>query len=78
MNDKNIEEIVIYPAYIDADPSKFLVNKPLIIKEPDVFYKGIKLKKTGEFGQEIEYTDGNGGKYQKHKFKPGAEVVKII
>ena len=32
MNDKNIEEIVIYHAYIDADPSKFLVNKPLIIK----------------------------------------------
>ena len=53
-------------------------NKPIEIKEPDVFYKGIKLKKTGEFGQEIEYTDGNGGKYQKHKFKPGAEVIKIV
>jgi len=53
-------------------------NKPIEIKEPDVFYKGIKLKKTGEFGQEIEYTDGNGGKYQKHKWKNDAEVVKVI
>jgi len=53
-------------------------NKPIEIKEPDVFYKGIKLKKTGEFGQEIEYTDGKGGKYQKHKWKAGAEVIKVL
>tara|TARA_R100001480_G_scaffold91906_2_gene98112 strand:- start:750 stop:1547 length:798 start_codon:yes stop_codon:yes gene_type:complete len=52
-------------------------NKPIEIKEPDVFYKGIKLKKTGEFGQNIEYSDGKGGKYEKHKFKAGAEVIKI-
>ena len=52
-------------------------NKPIEIKEPDVYYKDIKLKKTGEFGQNIEYSDGKGGKYEKHKFKAGAEVIKI-
>jgi uncharacterized protein YdaU (DUF1376 family) len=53
-------------------------NRSIEIKEPDVFYKGIKLKKTGEFGQEIEYTDGKGGKYQKHKWKNNAEVIKVL
>ena len=53
-------------------------NKPIEIKEPDVFYKDIKLKLTGEFGDQREYTDGKGGKYQKHKWKTDAEVVKII
>ena len=52
-------------------------NKPIEIKEPDVYYKDIKLKKTGEFGQNIEYSDGKGGKYEKHKFKAGAKVIKI-
>ena len=52
-------------------------NKPIEIKEPDVYYKDIKLKKTGEFGQNIEYSDSKGGKYEKHKFKAGAEVIKI-
>ena len=53
-------------------------NKPIEIKEPDVFYKGIKLKLTGEFGDQREYTDGKGGKYQKHKWKTDAEVIKIV
>ena len=52
-------------------------NKPIEIKEPDVYYKDIKLKKTGEFGHNIEYSDDKGGKYEKHKFKAGAEVIKI-
>lgn len=44
-------------------------NKPLEIKEPDVFYKDQKLKKVGEFGQYVEYQDLKGNKYQKHKWK---------
>jgi len=52
-------------------------NKPIEIKEPEVFYKGIKLRKIGEIGQNIEYSDNNGGRYEKHKWKNGAEVVKI-
>jgi len=53
-------------------------NKPKIYKEPDVFYKGIKLKRMGEFGDQIEYTDGKGGKYEKHKYKKDAEVKKVL
>ena len=32
------------------------MKKPVEVKIPDVFYKGIKLKKAGEFGQYEEYT----------------------
>ena len=53
-------------------------NKPIEIKEPDVFYNGIKLKPMGEFGDQKEYTDGKGGKYQKHKWKTDAEVIKVL
>ena len=45
------------------------MKKPVEVKIPDVFYKGIKLKKMGEFGHYEEYTDDKGNKYQKHKFK---------
>ena len=53
-------------------------NKPKIYKEPDVFYKGIKLRKSGEFGDRFEYTDSKGGKYEKHKWKKDAEVIKVL
>ena len=44
-------------------------NKPKEIKEPTYEYKGIKLKKMGEFGEFIELKDDKGNKYQKHKFR---------
>ena len=44
-------------------------NKPKEIKEPIYEYKGIKLKKIGQFGEFIELKDDKGNRYQKHKFK---------
>ncbi len=51
-------------------------NKPKIYKEPDVFYKGIKLRKSGEFGDRYEYTDSKNNKYEKHKWN-GTPIEKV-
>ena len=47
-------------------------NKPKEIVVPPVTYKGEVLRQVGEIGQYVEYVDGKGNKYQKHKFKPNA------
>jgi len=51
-------------------------NKTIEIKQPDVFYNGIKLKLLGHYGDQIEYTDNNGNKYQKHKWN-GKPIEKV-
>ena len=53
-------------------------NKPKEIKIPPETYNGIILKRNGEFGNMLEFIDDNGNKYQKHKFKAGAKVEKVI
>ena len=53
-------------------------NNPTDIKIPPETYIGIILKRNGEFGNMLEFIDDNGNKYQKHKFKAGAKVEKVI
>ena len=53
-------------------------NKPKEIKIPPETYNGIILKRHGEFGDMLEFIDDKGNRYQKHKFKAGAKVEKII
>ena len=52
-------------------------NKPVEIELPPVMYNGMILKKHGEFGDQYEYIDENGKKYQKHKWKFNAKVEPI-
>ena len=52
-------------------------NKPKEIVIPPETYNGIVLKRHGEFGDQIEFIDDKGNKYQKHKFKPNAKVEPI-
>ena len=52
-------------------------NTPKEIPEPKEFYNGIELKRHGFFGDQIEYIDNNGNKYQKHKWKVGAKIEKV-
>ena len=52
-------------------------NTPKEIPEPKEFYNGIELKRHGFFGDQIEYVDNNGNKYQKHKWKVGAKIEKV-
>ena len=51
-------------------------NQSLKTKEPEVFYQDIKLQFAGQFGEHIEYTDNNGGKYKKHKWN-GNPIEKV-
>lgn len=51
-------------------------NQSLKTIEPEVFYEDIKLKFTGQFGEHMEYTDNNGGKYKKHKWN-GNPIEKV-
>ena len=44
-------------------------DKPKTYIEPIYEFKGIKLKKMGEFGEFIELKDDKGNKYHKHKFR---------
>ena len=44
-------------------------NKPVFIPEPKVVHNGIELKKLGEFGQHVEYSDGKGNVWLKHKWR---------
>ena len=53
-------------------------NKPKEIKIPPETYNGIILKRHGEFGDMLEFVDDKGNKYQKHKYKYGAKVEKVI
>lgn len=55
-----------------------LNNKPKEIKIPPETYNGIILKRHGEFGDMLEFIDDKGNRYQKHKFKAGAKVEKVI
>lgn len=52
-------------------------NKPLEIKIEPETYNGIKLKKHGEFGDQIEFIDSKGNKYQKHKWKINAKIEPV-
>ena len=51
-------------------------NQSLKTKEPEVFYQDVKLQFAGQFGEHIEYTDNNGGKYKKHKWN-GEPIEKV-
>ena len=53
-------------------------NKPKEIIIPPETYNGIVLKRHGEFGNMLEFIDDKGNRYQKHKFKAGAKVEKVI
>ena len=55
-----------------------LNNKPKEIKIPPETYNGIILKRHGEFGDMLEFIDDKGNRYQKHKYKAGAKVEKVI
>jgi len=51
-------------------------NQSLKTIEPEIFYEDIKLKFTGQFGEHMEYTDNDGGKYKKHKWN-GEPIQKV-
>jgi len=51
-------------------------NQSLKTKEPEVFYQDVKLEYSGQFGEHLEYTDNNGGKYKKHKWN-GEPIQKV-
>jgi uncharacterized protein YdaU (DUF1376 family) len=51
-------------------------NQSLKTKEHEVFYQDVKLQFAGQFGEHIEYTDNNGGKYKKHKWN-GEPIEKV-
>ena len=51
-------------------------NQSLKTKEHEVFYKDVKLEYSGQFGEHMEYTDNNGGKYKKHKWN-GNPIEKV-
>jgi len=53
-------------------------NKPKEIIIPPETYNGVVLKRHGEFGDMLEFIDDKGNRYQKHKFKAGAKIEKVI
>ena len=85
----NLDEM----GYQDIESMKLIIDVWYNLDDRDIMYEGTGFNKMSgyvyialengvticsRFGQEIEYTDGKGGKYQKHKWKADAEVVKII